>query len=274
MDDETQDITPEETNPKIDKASLAQFLSFIACNATSRFKELETQFKDLQTKIDGIGSRPLQSEQENLDISAGDLSQVLKTLVKRMRSFEDQLQSLEDKIEINTQVNQKIYSLVSQLEKRFRNVQAKENSEDFLDSKGQDLEYPAYVEVLVNAYNKQPELLNNYFEIYEVSETKNFLNKDLLKTEYSSIFSKIPNGSFLALRLKNRDDAIFWLVPRVNLIVNEYNYDALAQTFECSGYKDRFATKIKLMRPGMLQLIEEQDFEGFGLKYPGALEFE
>jgi hypothetical protein len=274
MDDETKDVIPEEVNPQSDKTSLAQFLSFIACNATSRFKELETQFKDLQTKIDGMGSRSAQLGQENIEIPEGDFSQVLRTLVKRMRSFEDQLQSLEDKIEMNTQVNQKIYSLVSQLEKRLRDVPLNGSSGTFSNSRNQDLEYPAYVEVLVNAYNKQPELLNNYFETYEVSETKSFLGGNFLEAEYSLVFAKTPNGSFLALRLKNRDDATFWLVPRVNLIVNEFNYGALAQTFECSGYEDRFATKIKLMRPGMLQWIEEQDFEGFGLRFPGALEFE
>jgi TolA-binding protein len=130
--------------------------------------------------------------------------------------------------------------------------------------------YPNHVNGLVELYNRQGIHSSPSYRSHKVSETDGSFTKHYQDQSAPLLLAYDDNGSFLALKMLDELESIFWLVPDTNLLVNEFNYKAVSQLFDCIGFENSLSKKIKLVKPAWTIQTEDRRFQ---VKYPGKLEF-
>ena len=119
------------------------------------------------------------------------------------------------------------------------------------------MSYSTFLKDLIKSYNSYPSSIESASLIVT--------NDELGKLWY---FKSASNGSFWAIR---ENEATFWLVPKSEFGITEFNRLTVKRFFECRNYKDD-SSKFVLIRPARLELIPETDNLAYQEK--GILEFD
>jgi DNA repair exonuclease SbcCD ATPase subunit len=117
--------------------------------------------------------------------------------------------------------------------------------------------------LLIQAYNNRPLLFKNHFKPIEVSEVQ-------LTKSHSVALKPTTDGIFWAIADENEPKTA-WLVPVINLRVNEHNYKAIEKLFYCHGYDMNETQSFKLIRPVKLRIAQSR--EDYELENLGEISF-
>lgn len=113
-------------------------------------------------------------------------------------------------------------------------------------------------DLLVNDYNcASEELMENAMEVNPINLDQ-FQPTDDHTLPQEILFKKQKKGQYWIIKVDN----FYYLVPKVNMLITKVSHQSLQNFFECYGYKAGFSTKIQLLKPARVSVIQEnQEWE-------------
>jgi hypothetical protein len=134
------------------------------------------------------------------------------------------------------------------------------------DNITQPSENSAYLE-LVNTYNINPKLLEQ--AAIKVSEPTDSINKRHSDSTQKIVLEKVNNSNYWVIHDGVGIDC--WLLPKINLRIDQFRYETTKALFECRGYNPKYST-FKLVKPAKVIPLSN-DEQTWQLESPGILEF-
>ncbi|WP_009634033.1 hypothetical protein [Synechocystis sp. PCC 7509] len=134
------------------------------------------------------------------------------------------------------------------------------------DNITQPLENLAYIE-LVNTYNTNPKLLEQ--TAIKVSEPTDSINRRHSDSTQKIVLEKANNSNYWVIHDGVGIDC--WLLPKINLRIDQFRYETTKALFECRGYNPEYST-FKLVKPAKVIPLSS-DEQTWQLESPGILEF-
>jgi TolA-binding protein len=120
------------------------------------------------------------------------------------------------------------------------------------------------VDELLSIYHYVPKILLKLAKKVSVTE------ESFAYSNKSSItFTEVRNGNYLVIATEDVNKS--WLLPRVKLRINEFEYQTVQSLFDCRGYQLGAVNKFIAKKPAIVSLaINGQDWK---LEQKGILEF-
>ena len=120
---------------------------------------------------------------------------------------------------------------------------------------------------LVNSYNYNYQFFLNKNLIIKVSESETSINSQ--NKNSTSILENTNNGNYWIIKQKE----IYYLVPKIDIIINQYNYNTLKKLFICFKEQSENYRKFQILKPAIVINSSENDKE-WKLKEKGVIQFE
>lgn len=120
------------------------------------------------------------------------------------------------------------------------------------------------IEELLSIYHYVPKILLKFSKKVSVTEDS-FASSN----KSSIIFAEARNGNYLVIATENVNQS--WLLPRVKLRINEFEYQTVTSLFDCREYQSGAVNKFIVKKPAIVSLtINGRDWK---LEQRGILEF-
>ena len=258
-------------------SELDRYLSADTGQLQSQLQESDWEREQLQTQLEDLAQEQVSSEHPQLELS--QLAAKLDELGWQMQQASVERQQLQSEFS----------RLVSPLEERLEQIEQylRANSEENLldsgtesadgeiepvsqvpqisisqsESVSTDKELSLQEVQLVEAYNRNPNSLSN--DATEVSATA----ESMIQRDQSAVMEINRRGNYWIIPL----EGLNYLVPKRNIMINEYNSKTVEKMFECRGYQPGESKGFQLLKPARVSPLSVGQM--WQLEEPGILQF-
>ncbi|MEA5572379.1 hypothetical protein [Calothrix sp. UHCC 0171] len=126
--------------------------------------------------------------------------------------------------------------------------------------------YPSSHSRVVEIYNTNSKLLSK--NAIEVSETPGSINQRRLGVTQAVILERVAKGKGNYWVIS--EQGFSELVPKANLKINEFNYETVANIFNCHNYQQGYSTNFSLLETAKVVSINQDNWQ---LQQKGDLRF-
>jgi hypothetical protein len=196
------------------------------------------------------------------NLTTNDLALIEEEMYDKIaQQFKDQMRLIESRFKVlegtsSFPKNIPHFSPSSAVDQKLRIIATREQGIANLDSESTPKIINPY-DSLVNDYNLGlEELEKNALEV--APTTQDFTPQEDNTLPQEIIFQKQLKGQYWITKV----DDFYYLVPKLNILITKLSYQSLQNFFECYSYKPGISTKIQLLKPARVCVVEdEQEWE-------------
>jgi len=126
--------------------------------------------------------------------------------------------------------------------------------------------FTSFEQIITTEYNQNSKLVCK--NATEVAETADSINQRRSGVNHSVIVEKVRRGK--GSYCITPQQGFFYLLPKDNLKINQFNYETVNILFECYNYQPGRSTDFRLKRPAVVASVTEDTWR---LQTKGTLEF-
>jgi hypothetical protein len=236
----------------------------------TKLRSLEDKYTELLTSRKNL---PLNRQGDTYARNSENYSDTNPYLDKSIDDLSVRITELEDKLNPTPIHQQSIISsssayLSNQSRSREPEIDPFNQADNLYQSEAtQILENKTYIG-LVNTYNTNPKLLDQ--KAIKVSEDKDSITRRHTDSSQKIVLKQINNGNYWVIH--DDVDVNCWLLPKINLRINQYSYETTKALFECHGYQLEHYNKFKLIKPAKVILLSSEE-QTWQINELGILEF-
>ena len=203
------------------------------------------------------------------NVTTNDISVIEEDIYTKIsQQFSQKFKNIDkriNKIEGNSRVIDKIKNIaITNSEKDDIELQSPIYLESSESNPDYDITNP--YDELTETYNQRPDLLSN--DAINVSETEESIQARISGNSQIAILAQSDNGNYWILTVGE----FYYLIPKINLIINKDQYNSLQYFFTCYGYQENLSSKLKLLKPA--RVSPSYDADTWEFVQQGIIEFE
>ncbi|HBE21493.1 MAG TPA: hypothetical protein DEG17_09605 [Cyanobacteria bacterium UBA11149] len=222
---------PHTQNPDFSPLPLhAEQINISDLESPTQIQNQETHLQNLE--LDENSTHQTESQDDTLP----DYPPIMPWEIKTNQEV-DSVDNQNEQMPENQEINSESHSL--EVEK-VAEIQAEESN---------TTSYEEFVEI----YNTQPGFWLK--QAIPVSETDESLNQRNISSSQSAVFQQNRRGNYWILTIGE----VVYLVPKVNLRINEFTYKTVQSFFECRGYQVGYSSQFKLLKPARVSPVTIED---------------
>ena len=268
---EISDLIPQQSN--IDLEALKQEIFKEIGNRTTQQSNIDLKaFKqEILNEIGDCGS-----QNSNIDLETFKQEIINEISDRNNQQQNIDLQAFKQEIfkelsdRNNQQQNIDLDAFKQELFKELRENEQKKNND--IESSKKSIAFED-LQSLIDSYNNKSGFTSE--NIISIAATEDSIEKIRSGLKTPVIFTKVYNGScWIVPDIKLQNDC-FYLVPKVDLIINSRIYQTIEDIFVCQNYAKRSTNKFQLVQPAIVKLISdsEDSEDKWELVEPGKLNF-